>query len=1067
MSDADITARLKLNAQQFSSELNRELGTVETRVERTASQINSAFSRIKTFAGGLGLAIGARELGQLADEYATITSRLRLATAESGSFSKAQADVRRIAGETRTSLSATAELYASMARNGQELGISQDQIARATETVNKAIRVSGGSAASAAAGVTQLGQALASGVLRGDEFNSMMENSPRLAKLLADSLGVPIGRLRKMAEDGELTADKLVAAFTERKFTAGLDQEFKQLPVAFSEAATKIYNAALTVFGEFDQGGQFSSSIANFVSDGSDGFEQLAVDAREAGVEVRASFEGLADAFEPLLAGAQWVFSQIGTSAASLSDAISRELGTIDALLNFADAPYRAAKREYNRVVEGLGLGGVLPRVDDSEYDLKGRFDRGVEASKAEARKRDAAAALNDKAASDNSLPKRRPGAAADEDEKAAKAAERAAEAAEKERRARDESFRRQEEANAAELHALDLKLQGQEAQAELEHRLFQVRQSNKDLSAEQLAVLERQTIEIVKQEQALEAKKKADADAKREAEEQARAAEAALEEQRRHAEDVFRDLGDIYYDIFSGQGGNIWDNFKRRGLSALADLAAQWTLSFLSGNAVGMPQGAGPTGLMSVLFGGGAGGLGGLGEFDGGINIGRSLDRVFGVSDNNALAAITNTLPDGTVFGTPGIASTGAISSVLGSLGAGLGAAAIGTSLPGMFGLKTSSTGGAIGGIGGFIAGGPIGAGIGAALGSVLGGLLKGNRTARAQVTGLDGLNVAGADKGNYGAASGLGGSVQEGLARIIDALGGEAGAFNVTIGTRGDDFRVNTRGTSLKMKNGAVSFEGDQQAAIEFAIRDAIADGAIKGISAAAERILRSSDDLEAAITKASLIESIPKRLKAIDDPLGAAMDGLVDEFRKIKKALDEGGATAKQYADAEKLFNKEREALVERMGSNAQTLKDFQESLKIGSNSPLSLRDQEAAARAAFDPFAKAIRAGKSIDQDAFSEAAQQYLDVSRGLHGSTDAFFKDYERVQSLLGLAISTAENNPKTFENPFAEATANAAQATATNTAQMVGALQQNTAMLADFLRRFGGLSALNLSFVK
>src|SRR3546814_18996144 len=82
---------------------------------------------------------------------------------------------------------------------------------------------------------TQFSQARPSGVLRGDEFNCIMQSSPRLARLLADSLDVPAGSLRAMAEQGELTADKLLRALTDTKFTASIDAEFKQMPVTFDQ----------------------------------------------------------------------------------------------------------------------------------------------------------------------------------------------------------------------------------------------------------------------------------------------------------------------------------------------------------------------------------------------------------------------------------------------------------------------------------------------------------------------------------------------------------------------------------------------------------------------------------------------------------------------------------------------------------------------------------------------------------------------------------------------------------------------------------------------------------------
>src|SRR5574338_476149 len=86
-----------------------------------------------------------------------------------------------------------------------------------TERISQALRISGASATETQSALLQFGQALASGVLRGEEFNSVVENSPRLAKALADGLNVPIGRLRKLAEEGRLTADVVVNALMSQK----------------------------------------------------------------------------------------------------------------------------------------------------------------------------------------------------------------------------------------------------------------------------------------------------------------------------------------------------------------------------------------------------------------------------------------------------------------------------------------------------------------------------------------------------------------------------------------------------------------------------------------------------------------------------------------------------------------------------------------------------------------------------------------------------------------------------------------------------------------------------------
>lgn len=314
---------------QLLDDQGKSARRLEGQMAKSTSAIGGHF---RSMATALASAFTARELMQVVDSAKQIEAQLRLATRETGNYAQAQQDVTKIASETRSSLEATAALYASFARNSKELGVDQEDVARITRTVTEAFKVSGATSAEAGGAIRQLSQAFASGVLRGDEFNSMMEGAPRLTKLLADSLGVPIGQLRAMAEAGELTAAKLVTAFTDTKFTAGLDAEFREMPVTFGDAVEQIKTAATITFGAFDRGGEFSKALSQFVVDGSDGFRELSSEAEQLGMDVRASFEGLGDAFEPLLAGARAVFGEIGNEAGGLANRIRPLLGEIDAI---------------------------------------------------------------------------------------------------------------------------------------------------------------------------------------------------------------------------------------------------------------------------------------------------------------------------------------------------------------------------------------------------------------------------------------------------------------------------------------------------------------------------------------------------------------------------------------------------------------------------------------------------------------------------------------------------------------------------------------------------------------
>ena len=136
----------------------------------------------------------------------TLTSQIKIATTSTKDYAHAMSEIERIAMGNMVSLDSVGQLYASNERSLKQLGKSQDEVIKFTENITTAMRVSGGSAESQAAALTQLGQAMASGVLRGDEFNSIAEQAPVIMELMADSLGVTTGKLRDMAKEGKLTS---------------------------------------------------------------------------------------------------------------------------------------------------------------------------------------------------------------------------------------------------------------------------------------------------------------------------------------------------------------------------------------------------------------------------------------------------------------------------------------------------------------------------------------------------------------------------------------------------------------------------------------------------------------------------------------------------------------------------------------------------------------------------------------------------------------------------------------------------------------------------------------------
>ena len=309
---ADV-GRYEATLQQTTRKVDTLLGQQERSVRRLDSVVGKSMTAISGAFAGVSAVALAQQFLAIADASKSLDAQLKLATSGFGSFNQAQEDVRRIAASTRSGLEETASLYGNFVRGAKELGATQGEAARATETFSKTLKISGADAGQAASATLQFGQALASGALRGDELNSILEASPRLARLLTESMGVPIGKIKELGEAGALTSDKLLNALTNTKFTQGIDAEFRELPITFEDAMTQVSNAAIITFGAFDRGGQFSTALANFVTDGSSGFADLEQSAEDFGVSARSDIEGLVSAFAPVFAEGQRLFQFLGS----------------------------------------------------------------------------------------------------------------------------------------------------------------------------------------------------------------------------------------------------------------------------------------------------------------------------------------------------------------------------------------------------------------------------------------------------------------------------------------------------------------------------------------------------------------------------------------------------------------------------------------------------------------------------------------------------------------------------------------------------------------------------------
>lgn len=221
----------KNNSKKAFDEVNSQLNSMNKQLATAGKALIGVFS-VSALTGAV------RGIANAADSYNLMNARLKLATESQEEFNTAQTELRRIAASTQAPLESLATLYQRISRPLKEAGRSQKDILAVTEAVSTSFRVSGASAQEAENGVIQFAQALGAGALRGDEFNSVAEQSPRLMQALADSLNVPIGLLKEMAAQGLLTADVVTSALVEQLDV--LRTEAESLPETIGGAMTAL-----------------------------------------------------------------------------------------------------------------------------------------------------------------------------------------------------------------------------------------------------------------------------------------------------------------------------------------------------------------------------------------------------------------------------------------------------------------------------------------------------------------------------------------------------------------------------------------------------------------------------------------------------------------------------------------------------------------------------------------------------------------------------------------------------------------------------------------------------------
>jgi tape measure domain-containing protein len=206
---------------------------------------------------------------RMADEYRNLEARVSLVTNSQTQQVAVMESLTRAALDTRVSLRATADVYYSLARNNATLALTQRELVDVTRAINQTIAISGTSAVSAGYGLMQLGQAFGTGVLRGEELNSVLEQMPRLAQAIAENLPselgvVTAGGLKTLAEQGRLTVQLVIDAL--RKAIPQLQAEFARMPLTVSQGFTVARTGLQVFIAEFDKAAGATNGLGRLLA---------------------------------------------------------------------------------------------------------------------------------------------------------------------------------------------------------------------------------------------------------------------------------------------------------------------------------------------------------------------------------------------------------------------------------------------------------------------------------------------------------------------------------------------------------------------------------------------------------------------------------------------------------------------------------------------------------------------------------------------------------------------------------------------------------------------------------
>lgn len=287
-----LVVQLSADLRGYENAMRKAVGVTNSRareIEKRYQRMNASISSaVSAPLAGLGAALSVREITRYADAWTQAGNMIAAAAQGSGVQVRSLELLREGADDARTSLESYANLYASLIRAASGVAKSEEEIATATNLVSKAMQAGGASIAEQQSAILQLGQALGSGVLQGDELRSLRENAPIIAQAIATEFGVAIGQLKKLGEEGKLTSDRVFQAII--KAQPQIQAQFEKTNQTIAGGFVKLGNALTEYVGKMAEATGLTSAINSILAAVAGNMESVAAAAAAAAAVLLATY---------------------------------------------------------------------------------------------------------------------------------------------------------------------------------------------------------------------------------------------------------------------------------------------------------------------------------------------------------------------------------------------------------------------------------------------------------------------------------------------------------------------------------------------------------------------------------------------------------------------------------------------------------------------------------------------------------------------------------------------------------------------------------------------------------